>query len=81
MSPALEEKLAFTATLTTSSEAAAQGVNKWGVEADDSVIHSLVQRLGQQAEAQMQARLQQTPQESQPQRQASELGLLMLDGG
>jgi len=80
MSPALEEKLAFTATLTLSYEGAAKVASKWGCEADDSVIHSLVQRLGTKAQAQMQERLQQLPQESEPQRQPSEVGILMIDG-
>jgi hypothetical protein len=80
MSPALEEKLAFTATLAGSYAATGMVAAKWGCEIDDSVIHTLVQRVGGQAEAQSQARLKQLPQESQPQRRASELGLLMLDG-
>ena len=46
MSPALEERLAFTATLAGSYEAAAQVAGKWGSPVDDSVIHALVQRLG-----------------------------------
>jgi hypothetical protein len=80
MSPALAEKLAFTATLAGSYEAAAQVAGKWGCEVDDSVIHALVQRVGREAEAKTQQRLEQPPQESQPQRRASELALLMLDG-
>jgi len=80
MSPALEEKLAFTATLTRSYEAAAQVAGKWGSAVDDSLVHALVQRVGAKAEAQNQARLQQVPQESHPQRAASELALLMVDG-
>src|SRR5436309_2837125 len=80
MSPVLEEKLAFTATLTGSYEAAAQVAGKWGSEADDSVVHTLVQRAGRKAEAQTQERLKQPPQESQPQRRASQLALLMVDG-
>jgi len=80
MSPVLEEKLAFTATLTGSYEAAAQLAGKWGSEVDDSVIYALVQRAGRKAEAQTQERLKQPPQESQPQRAASELALLMVDG-
>jgi hypothetical protein len=80
MSPALEEKLAFTATVSVSYEAAAKVAGKWGCEIDDSVIHSLVQRLGRKAEAQMQERLKQVPQERTPQRRASELGLVMMDG-
>jgi hypothetical protein len=80
MSPALAEKLAFTTTLAGSYAAAAQVAGKWGCEVDDSVIHALVQRVGSVAEAKTQERLKQAPQESQPQRRASELALLMLDG-
>jgi hypothetical protein len=80
MSPALEEKLAFTATLSGSYEAAAQVASKWGCGVDDSVIHALVQRVGSKAEAQTQERLKQAPQEKQPARRASEVALLMADG-
>jgi hypothetical protein len=80
MSPALEEKLAFTATLANSYEATAQIACKWGSPVDDSVVHALVQREGSKAEAQTQERFKQVPQESQPQRADSELGLLMTDG-
>jgi hypothetical protein len=81
MSPALEEKLVFTATLAGSYEGSAQVAGKWGCPVDDSVIHALVQRLGERAEAQVQARLQSAlpPQKPQPGR-SSELGVLMLDG-
>src|SRR5467141_2145546 len=78
MSPVLEEKLAFTATLAGSYDAAGQVAGKWGCPVDDSVIHALVQRAGGKAEAQTQERLEQVPQESHPQRRASELGLLMV---
>jgi hypothetical protein len=80
MSPALEEKLAFTATLAGSYVATGLVAAKWGCEVDDSVIHGLVQRMGGKAEAQTQERLKQLPQESYPQRRASELALLMIDG-
>jgi len=80
MSPALEQKLAFTATLVGSYEAAAQEAANWDCPVDDSVMHTLVQRLGAKAEVQTQERLKQAPVESQPQRAASELGLLMIDG-
>ena len=80
MSPALEQKLAFTATLVGSYEAAAQEAANWGCPVDDSVVHALVQRVGSRAEAQTQERLKQAPQESQPQRRPSELALLMVDG-
>lgn len=80
MSPALAEKLTFTTTLAGSYGAAAQVAGKWGCEVDDSVIHALVQRVGSVAEAKTRERLKQVPRESQPQRRASELALLMLDG-
>jgi hypothetical protein len=80
MSPALEQKLALTATLAASYEATSLVAAEWGCPVDDSVIHALVQRLGRKAEAQTQQRLEQPPQESQPQRRASELAVLMLDG-
>lgn len=80
MSPALEERLAFTATLTRTYEGAAQVVSKWGCPVDDSVIHAVVQRAGSRAEEQTQQRLPQPPQEPHPQRAASELAVLMVDG-
>lgn len=80
MSPALEEKLAFTATLAGSYEDASQIAAKWDCAVDQSVIHQLVQRLGQKAEEQMQARLAEIPQEREPQRAAAELAILMADG-
>ena len=80
MSPALEEKLAFTATLAGSYADAALLADKWGTAVDDSVIHALVQRLGAHAETQTQERLKQAPVEMEPQRRASELGVLMMDG-
>ena len=80
MSPALEERVAFTATMAGSYEAAAQVAGKWGCPVDDSVIHALVQRVGGVAQAQIQQRLKEPAQESEPQRGASELALLMLDG-
>jgi hypothetical protein len=80
MSAALEDKLAFTATLAGSYEQAALLAKKWGCEVDDSVIHGLVQRLGSKAEAKTRQRLKELPQESQPQRRASPLAVLMMDG-
>lgn len=68
MSPALEEKVAFTATLSSSYEAAAQVAGKWGSPVDDSVIHALAQRVGSVAQAQTQQRLKKPPREKDPQR-------------
>ena len=75
MSPAMEERLGFTATLAGSYADAARLASKWGCEVDDSVIHALVQRLGSKAEAQTQERLKQVAQESQPQRRAADLAV------
>ena len=52
MSPTLEQKLAFTATLTDSYEKAAQMSANWNCPVEASVIHALVQRLGRKAEQQ-----------------------------
>ena len=79
MSSALEERLAFTATATATYTDAALVATKWGCPVDDSVMHALVQRLGSKAEVQTQQRLKELPQESQPQRRASELAILMVD--
>jgi hypothetical protein len=72
--------LAFTVTATGSYEEAALLAEKWGCEVSASAIHALVQRLGQKAEEQTQARLQEVAQESQPQRGPTPLAVLMLDG-
>src|SRR3974390_1042224 len=80
MSPALEEKLAFTATLAGSYDAVALVAGKWGCAVADSVVPALVQRVGSVAQAQTQQRLKQPARESDPRRGASELALLMLDG-
>jgi len=80
MSPALEERLAFTATWARTYEGAAKMAGKWGCEVDSSVIHAVVQRVGNKAEEQTQERLKQLPQEQQPQREPSELAALMIDG-
>lgn len=80
MSSALEEKLAFTVTATGSYEEAAMVASKWGCKTDDSVIHQLVKRRGEQAQLETQQRLKQVPQERQAQRGPSELAIVMLDG-
>lgn len=81
MSPALEDKLVFTATLAGSYEGAAQVAGKWGCPVDDSVLHALVHRLGQRAEGQAQQRPKLGPPAARsPQRRPSELAVLMVDG-
>ena len=79
LSPALEDKLAFTLTATGCYAQAAAVSQKWGTPADDSTLHALVQRLGRRAATQMQARLKQPPQEREPQRAPTALAVLEID--
>ena len=58
MTPALEEKLCFSATLAGSYEAAAALAAKWGSPVDDATIHKHVQRAGGRAQAQAAARVE-----------------------
>ena len=53
----LAEKLCFTAIATTSYAQAAAVAARWGVAVDDAVIHQQVQRAGERAEQQAQARM------------------------
>jgi len=80
MTPGLEDRLCFTVTMTGSYESAAAVAGKWGCRADDSTLHGLVQRMGGRAQAQMERRIKSVPQERQPGRKASELGVLLSDG-
>lgn len=80
LSPALEDKLAYFGTVAVSYEAAAKLAVKVGMDVEDSTICALVQRLGAKAEAQTQARLKTLPPEKHPERPASALAVLMLDG-
>ncbi len=80
ITPGFTEKLCFTVTATGCYEEAAQVASKWGGRIDDSTLHALVQRVGARAQEQTQERLETMPQESQPQRQARQLAVLMVDG-
>ena len=80
LSPALEDKLADFGTVTVSYAAAAKLAAKVGIGVEDSTICALVQRLGAKAEAQTRARLKTLPQENHPERPASALAVLMLEG-
>jgi len=79
-SPALEDKVLFTATATGTYEQAAAVASKWGCPMDDSTVHALVQRMGARAEEQTQARLKTLPQEIAPTRAPSALAVVMVDG-
>ena len=80
LSPALEDKLAYFVTVAGSYEAAAKLAAKVGCPVEDSTLAALVERLGSLAEAQTRERLQAAPVEKAPQRAASALGVLLLDG-
>ena len=49
MSPVLEERVCYTATMTNSYEKAAAVAAKWGTAVDDAVIHDHVQEAGERA--------------------------------
>jgi hypothetical protein len=80
ITPGFAEKLCFTVTATGSYEEAAQVASKWSQTIDDSTLHQLVQRMGQQAQEQCRQRLIHPPSERQPQRGPSALAVLMVDG-
>src|SRR2546430_15029435 len=68
LSPALEDKPAFTVTATGSYAQAAAGSAKWGTPADDSTLQARAQRPGGRAAQQTPARSQSQPNEQQPPR-------------
>jgi hypothetical protein len=80
LSPALQDRLAFTVTATGSYEQAAAVAAKWNCPADDATLHALAQRLGARAEAQTQQRLASVPRAVAPARAPSALTVLQLDG-
>jgi hypothetical protein len=81
ITPGFADKLCFTVTATGSYEEAAQVAAHWTQsEVSHSTLHQLAQRLGAAAETQTQERLLEMPPEAQPQRQASALAVLLVDG-
>jgi hypothetical protein len=80
VSPWWMEKLAYTATVSASYEAAATLLRKLGHEADDATLHALARRLGARAQQQTQGRLAAPPPTLPPNRAASELAVIELDG-
>ena len=50
LTPVLEEKLCYTATMSGSYESAARVADKWGSAVEDSTIHAHVQQAGARAE-------------------------------
>ena len=80
LSLALEDKLAFTLTATSTYEEAAAVAQKWGADISGAALHALTQRLGTRAETRTQARLATVPVEREPQRAPTPLAVLLLDG-
>jgi hypothetical protein len=79
ITPGLAEKLCFTAAATTSYEQAAAVATQWGVAVDDSVIHQQVQRAGERAEQQAEARRVEPPAAPAPVVPPGAL-VIMMDG-
>jgi hypothetical protein len=80
LSPALEDKLAYFATVAATYESAAQLARKMSIPIEDSTVRELVQRLGARAQEQTQQRLKTLPQPSDSQGASSALGVIMIDG-
>ena len=80
LSPALEDKLAYFASVTGTYEMAAQLARKLGVPIEDSTVRALVQRLGARADEQLQARLKTVPREKTPVPAPSALAVVQFDG-
>jgi hypothetical protein len=81
ITPGFADKLCFTATATGSYEEAAQVASRWTQgTVSRSTVHQLVQRLGALAEQQTQQRVATVNSEVLPQRAASQLAVVMVDG-
>lgn len=80
LSPALEDQLAYFATVTGCYEAAAKLAAKVSCPVEDSTVQALVQRLGTKAEAQTQARLKEKPPQKACARAPTPLAVVMVDG-
>jgi hypothetical protein len=80
VSPALEDKLAYFATVAGTYESAAQLARKLSIPIEDSTVRELVGRLGARAEEQTQQRLKTVPQTIDSQRPPSPLAVIMIDG-
>ena len=74
VSPALEDKLAYFATVAGTYESAAQLAGKMGILVEGSTVRQLVGRLGARAEEQTQQRLKTVPQPTDPKGTPGSLG-------
>lgn len=81
MSPGLQQTLAITVAKTGSYNDAAEVASHWsGQKVEASRLHALVQRVGAEAEEQIEERLKKLPPPIMPPRPASELAIFQLDG-
>lgn len=84
LSPELRDQLAHIVALTGTYEEAAQLARRLGHPGDDSTLHALSQRLGEQCAAQLELSLEQPAEEAQPavkSKAQSPQGLVtMMDG-
>jgi len=81
ITPGLAAKLCFTAVATNSYEQAAAVAAQWGATVDDAVIHQQVQRAGERAEQQAEARVAASAATPAPQTGAATDALvIMMDG-
>ena len=80
LSPALEDKWAYFATVAGTYESAAELARKMSIPIEDSTVRELVQRLGVRAEEQTQQRLKTLPQPMDPKGPSSSLAVIMVDG-
>lgn len=81
ITPGLAAKLCFTAVATTSYEQAAAVAAQWGVVVDDAVIHQQVQRAGERADQQAEARVSASADTSVAKIPAATTALvIMMDG-
>lgn len=86
MTPALEERVAYTAVQTGSYEKAAQVAGKWGTPVDDSTLQRTARRAGKRAEQTTAARVRAAMEDSAPEQKrakrksASFSLILMMDG-
>jgi hypothetical protein len=80
LSPALEDKLAYFATVAATYESAAQLARKMGISIEDSTVRQLVQRLGARAEEQTLQRLKTVPSSFEAKGPPSGLAVIMVDG-
>ncbi len=78
--PAARRRLSFTVSASGTYAEAAELAAEWGLPVDASTLHALVQQTGGRAEAQTVGRLETPAVECEPERAASALALLMIDG-